>query len=162
MYSFYPDTREDCYLLLNVFLANVDPIVRIVHRQSLARRFDGFIRTHYSLDKTPVGSSYSNNIAFEPNLSDAFEPLAMSIFYAVINSMKETDVSTVLNTDKPRLLRRYQAGTEVYLKQHEFMTSRIFEVLQAFVIFLVRFCVGGRLAVHSYISRRQLNIEKMI
>ncbi|KAF7175306.1 hypothetical protein CNMCM7691_007346 [Aspergillus felis] len=136
VYSFYPDTREDCYLLLNIFLANVDPIVRVVHRPSLARRFDGFIRTHYSLDKTPVGSSYSNNMAFDPNQSDAFEPLAMSIFYATINSMKETDVSTVFNTDKSHLLRRYRAGTEAYLKQHEFMTSRIFEVLQAFVIFL--------------------------
>ncbi|KAF7167694.1 hypothetical protein CNMCM5623_000941 [Aspergillus felis] len=136
VYSFYPDTREDCYLLLNIFLANVDPIVRVVHRPSLARRFDGFIRTHYSLDKTPVGSSYSYNMAFDPNQSDAFEPLAMSIFYATINSMKETDVSTVFNTDKSHLLRRYRAGTEAYLKQHEFMTSRIFEVLQAFVIFL--------------------------
>ncbi|GFG12000.1 quinidine resistance protein 3 [Aspergillus udagawae] len=135
-YSFYPDTREDCYLLLNVFLANVDPIVRIVHRPSLARRFDGFIRTHYLIDKTPVGSSYSNNMAFNPNRSDAFEPLAMSIFYAAINSMKETDISTAFNTHKSHLLRRYRAGTELYLKQHEFMTSRIFEILQAFVIFL--------------------------
>lgn len=126
MYGFYPDTREDCYLLLNVFLANVDPIVRIVHRPSLARRFDGFIRTHYSLDKTPVGSSYSNNVSLDPNQSDSFEPLAMSIFYAAINSMKETDVSTVFNTNRSHLLRRYRAGTEVYLRQHEFMTSRIF------------------------------------
>jgi hypothetical protein len=30
--TFWPDTREDCYLLLNVFLANVDPIHRVVHR----------------------------------------------------------------------------------------------------------------------------------
>ncbi|GIK00423.1 hypothetical protein Aspvir_004448 [Aspergillus viridinutans] len=136
VYSFYPDTREDCYLLLNVFLANVDPIVRIVHRPSLARRFDGFIRTHYSLGETPVGGSYSNNMAFDPNQPDAFEPLAMSIFYAAINSMKDADVSAVFSTEKSHLLQRYRAGTEVYLKQHDFMTSRIFEVLQAFVIFL--------------------------
>ncbi|GFG16314.1 hypothetical protein IFM61392_09441 [Aspergillus lentulus] len=136
VYSFYPDTREDCYLLLNVFLANVDPIVRIVHRPSLARRFDGFIRTHYSLDKAQVDGSCSHYTAFDPHQSNAFEPLAMSIFYAAINSMKETDVSAVFNTDRSRLLQRYRAGTEVYLKQHHFMTSRIFEVLQAFIIFL--------------------------
>ncbi|GIJ85616.1 hypothetical protein Asppvi_004475 [Aspergillus pseudoviridinutans] len=135
VYCFYPDTRGDCYLLLNVFLANVDPVVRIVHRPSLARRFDGFIRTHYSLDKTPVGSS-CHYMTFDINQSDTFEPLAMSIFYAAINSMKETDVSAAFNTDKSRLLLRYRAGIEVYLKQHDFMTSRVFEVLQAFVIFL--------------------------
>ncbi|KAF4235828.1 hypothetical protein CNMCM8980_003197 [Aspergillus fumigatiaffinis] len=101
LYSFYPDTREDCYLLLNVFLANVDPIVRIVHRPSLARRFDGFIRTHYSLDKAQVDGSYSHYTAFDPHQSNAFDPLAMSIFYAAINSMQETDVSAVFNTEIP-------------------------------------------------------------
>lgn len=145
MYSLYPDTREDCYLLLNVFLANVDPIVRIVHRPSLARRFDGFIRTHYSMDKATVGSSYSNNMIFDPTQCDAFEPLAMSIFYAAVNSMQERDVSAVFNTDKSNLLQRYRAGTEVYLIRHEFMTSRTFEVLQAFVLFLGDSCIAGRL-----------------
>jgi hypothetical protein len=116
-----------------------------VHRPSLARRFDGFIRTHYSLDKAQVDGSYSHYTAFDPHQSNAFEPLAMSIFYAAINSMQETDVSAVFNTERSHLLQRYRAGTEVYLKQHHFMTSRIFEVLQAFVIFLVSSCIGGRL-----------------
>jgi hypothetical protein len=39
----------------------------------LARRFDGFIRIHYSLNKTPVGSSYSDNMTFDPDQSDAFD-----------------------------------------------------------------------------------------
>lgn len=70
---------------------------------------------------------------------DSFEPLAMSIFYAAVNSMKDTDVATMFDTDKSYLLNRYRTGTEVHLKRQKFMTSRIFAVLQAFVVFLVRF-----------------------
>lgn len=67
----------------------------------------------------------------------SFEPLAMSIFYAAVNSMKDTDVSAMFGTDKSYLLNRYRTGTEVHLKRQKFMASRIFEVLQAFVILLV-------------------------
>ena len=74
---------------------------------------------------------------FHLNYMDSFEPLAMSIFYATVNSMKDNDVATIFSTDKSYLLNRYRTGTEVYLKRQEFMTSRVFEVLQAFVIFLV-------------------------
>ncbi|KAJ6185711.1 hypothetical protein N7519_007012 [Penicillium mononematosum] len=136
--TFWPDTREDCYLLLNVFLENVDPIHRIVHRPSLARRFDAFVRTHYFLenDHTPIITESSSSMTSHPNNMDAFEPLAMSIFYAAVNSMKDTDVAIMFGTDKSYLLNRYRTGTEVHLKRQKFMTSRIFEVLQAFVVFL--------------------------
>ncbi|KAJ9482747.1 hypothetical protein VN97_g10674 [Penicillium thymicola] len=87
--TFWPDTREDCYLLLNFFLANVDPIHQIVHRPSLGRRFDIFVRTHYLLenDHIPIITGTSSNMSFHPNNMDPFEPLAMSIFYAAVNSM---------------------------------------------------------------------------
>ncbi|KAF4763127.1 hypothetical protein N7455_010887 [Penicillium solitum] len=136
--TFWPDTREDCYLLLNVFLANVDPIHRIVHRPSLARRFDAFIRTHYHLenDQPPVITGSSSSMVSHTKNMVSFEPLAMSIFYAAVNSMKDTDVSAMFGTDKSYLLNRYRTGTEVHLKRQKFMASRIFEVLQAFVILL--------------------------
>ncbi|KAJ5534348.1 hypothetical protein N7527_000602 [Penicillium freii] len=136
--TFWPDTREDCYLLLNVFLANFDPIHRIVHRPSLTRRFDAFVRTNYHLDNNPppVIAGSSSSMISHPKNTVSFEPLAMSIFYAAVNSMKDTDVSTMFGTDKSYLLNRYRTGTEVHLKRHKFMTSRIFEVLQAFVILL--------------------------
>ncbi|KAJ5945399.1 hypothetical protein N7516_005567 [Penicillium verrucosum] len=136
--TFWPDTREDCYLLLNVFLANVDPIHRIVHRPSLGRRFDTFVRTHYLLenDHIPIMTGTSSNMIFHPNNMDPFEPLAMSIFYAAVNSMKDTDMVTAFGTNRSYLLNRYRTGTEVHLKRQKFMTSRSFEVLQAFVIFL--------------------------
>ncbi|GKZ36104.1 hypothetical protein AbraIFM66950_007011 [Aspergillus brasiliensis] len=137
--NLWPDTREDCYLLLNVFLANVDPIVRIIHRPSLARRFDVFVRSHYpdSRDDTPTqGGSSNSGTIYSTTKTDVFKPLAMSIFYAAVNSMKETDVSTKFGTDKTSLLDRYRMGTELLLKRQKFVTSRIFEVLQAFVILL--------------------------
>lgn len=73
---------------------------------------------------------------------DAFKPLAMSIFYAAVNSMKHTEIATMFGTDKSYLLNRYQTGTVVHLKRQKLTTSRIFEVLQAFVIFLVS--LGGK------------------
>ena len=73
---------------------------------------------------------------FHLNYMDSFEPLAMSIFYATVNSMKDNDVATIFSTDKSYLLNRYRTGTEVYLKRQKFMTSRAFEILQEYVIFL--------------------------
>ncbi|GLA17638.1 hypothetical protein AnigIFM62618_004786 [Aspergillus niger] len=137
--NFWPDTREDCYLLLNVYLANVDPIVRIIHRPSLARRFDAFVRSQYpdSRDYTPTQGRDSNGgTSCGPTKIDAFQPLVMSIFYAAVNSIKDTDVATMFGMDKVSLLNRYRMGTEMLLKRQKFMTSRIFEVLQAFVILL--------------------------
>ncbi|GLB04723.1 hypothetical protein AtubIFM57258_010742 [Aspergillus tubingensis] len=137
--SFWPDTREDCYLLLNRFLANVDPIVRIIHRPSLSRRFDAFVHFQYadSREDTPTGGGSRNSGTIpSPAKKDAFKPLAMSIFYAAVNSMKDADVLNMFGMSKVSLLKRYRTGTEVLLKRQKFMTSRIFEVLQAFVILL--------------------------
>lgn len=128
-------------MLLNVYLANVDPIVRIIHRPSLARRFDAFVRSQYSDSReyTPTQGGGSNSgTSPSPTRTDAFKPLAMSIFYAAVNSIKDTDVATMFGMDKACLLNRYRMGTEMLLKRQKFMTSRIFEVLQALVILLVR------------------------
>ncbi|KAJ5520484.1 hypothetical protein N7463_000937 [Penicillium fimorum] len=43
---------------------------------------------------------------------------------------------SMFDRDKSSLMNRYRTGTEVHLKRQKFMTSRNFEVLQAFVIFL--------------------------
>ena len=124
-----------------MFLANVDPIVRIIHRPSLSRRFDAFVRFQYadSREDTPTGGGSRNSGTIpSPAKKDAFKPLAMSIFYAAVNSMKDADVLNMFGMSKVSLLKRYRTGTEVLLKRQKFMTSRIFEVLQAFVILLVR------------------------
>jgi hypothetical protein len=95
---------------------------------------------------------------------DAFEPLVMSIFYAAVNSMKDTDMAAMFGTDKTYLLNRYRTGTEVYLKRQKFMTSRSFEVLQAFVIFLVSFREQNKIIsieLNNF-TRRPRNIGKMI
>lgn len=86
----------------------------------------------------------SSNMIFHPNNMDLFEPLAMSIFYAAVNSMKDTDLVNAFGTNRSHLLNRYRTGTEVHLKRQKFMTSRSFEVLQAFVIFLVSLRERGR------------------
>lgn len=128
--SLYPDTREDCYLLLNTFIANVDPMIRLIHRPSLTRKFDMFVETRY-----PLGVGSSSTVR---NEMDSFEPLVMSIFLAAVNSMKEQDVSNIFATEKSQLLARFRKGTEIYLRRQQFLTSRAIEVLQAFVILLAR------------------------
>ncbi|OJJ45143.1 hypothetical protein ASPZODRAFT_70406 [Penicilliopsis zonata CBS 506.65] len=127
--AFLPATREDCYLLLNLFLANVDPMVRIIHRPSLTRRFDVFVGCHYSTSPAPAASA-----------GTPFDALAMAVFLAAINSIKEADVVSVFSTSKAQLMHRYQAGTEFHLSQHHFLTTRSFEVLQALVIFITAKC----------------------
>ncbi|EHA18392.1 hypothetical protein ASPNIDRAFT_132624, partial [Aspergillus niger ATCC 1015] len=87
---------------------------------------------------SPAKASFNSNggTSCGPTKIDAFQPLVMSIFYAAVNSIKDTDVATMFGMDKVSLLNRYRMGTEMLLKRQKFMTSRIFEVLQAFVILL--------------------------
>ncbi|OJD38849.1 c6 transcription [Diplodia corticola] len=135
---FMPDTQEECFELFAIFIQNVDPVSRLVHKPSLGRRFAAFTRRWQNL--TPSSASARSSDNFEDHWNEEqlqnFEPLAYAIFYSALNSLKAEVVQTRFRKDKLSLLRRYQQGLEFSLQQADFLTTSSIEVLQAFIIYL--------------------------
>ena len=129
-----PFTPEHCFFLLDIYFLNVDPVSRLLHKPSLQRRFSEY-----------VGISYLSHTQEEPRSSptsdsslNIFEPLAFAIFYASVNSMASEAVLSKFGAEKRDLLARFQHGVELGLGREKFLTTSSIEVLQAFVLFLVR------------------------
>lgn len=147
-----PNTPEECFELFGIFIQNVDPVSRLVHKPSLSRRFSYFIRRWANMSPASgredrlVGSKHQTRDSNSRHyLSDAwteeqihhFEPLAFAIFYSAINSLRPEAVTNRFRKDKQNLMMRYHQGLELSLQQVDFLTTSSLEVLQAFVLQLV-------------------------
>ncbi|KZF25226.1 hypothetical protein L228DRAFT_236348 [Xylona heveae TC161] len=135
-----PNSREDCYLLLGIFLANVDPMLRLIHKPTFTRKFDAFVK---GLSRQPRRSSHGHTPDDRgKGLTgcDPFEPLVLAVFFAAVNSMKTQEVFEKFSIEKGVLLEKFKQGTELALKREKLLTTRSIEVLQAFVILLTSQC----------------------
>jgi hypothetical protein len=64
--------------------------------------------------------------------------LALAIFYSAINSLSAENVMMRFAAEKEALLAQFQRGVELGLGREDFLTTPSIEVLQAFVLLLVR------------------------
>lgn len=128
--SWLPNSADDCFFLLNIFYSHVDPIMRLVHKPSLARRFTQYVNQVYGPGRD------SSESAPDPTMH-TFEPLALAIFYSAINSLSPDSISQRFDTEKPALLTQFQTAIELGLGREGFLTTSSIEVLQAFVLLLV-------------------------
>jgi hypothetical protein len=127
--SLFPDSREDCYLLLGTFLTNVDPMLRLLHKGTIIRKFDQFVTKSFS-SKSSGGESPDSK-------HDSFNSLAMAIFFSAVNSMTSVEVIRNFQISKSDMLERFKRGTELCLERDDFLSSDSIETLQAFVVLLV-------------------------
>jgi hypothetical protein len=96
--------------LLDVYFANVDPMVRITHRSTVVRKFASYNReTH---------------------------PIAFAIYFSAINSLPPNVVKGKFNETKESLLDRFQLGVEISLARENYLTSSSLEIFQGFVLWL--------------------------
>ncbi|KAH7087329.1 hypothetical protein FB567DRAFT_343632 [Paraphoma chrysanthemicola] len=105
-----PHSQEFRDTLLDVYFANVDPMVRITHQPTVLRRF----------------SSYN----------DETHPIAFAIYFSAINSLPPKVVQGKFNETKESLLDRYQLGIEISLARENYLTSSNLEIFQGFVLWL--------------------------
>jgi hypothetical protein len=117
----YP-TRSQVFTFCEVFLANVDPVLKILHAPSLRR---------YVLE-----GSERLDCSTGPKGLDA---LKFAIYYAAITSLTAGECSQQIGEDKAVLLRRYRTGIEVALVKADFVNTEEMSTLQALVIFLICF-----------------------
>lgn len=105
-----PETPEQRELLLDMYLSNVDPVVRVTHRPTLVRKL--------------------------PTYVDEVHPLAFSIFYSAINSLPPAVVESKFGETRDDLMAKYELGLEIGLARANYLTNPSLELFQAFIIWL--------------------------
>lgn len=103
-----------------VYLAQVDPIIKILHRPSIERwLIHGEQYLHYT------GRHAST------------EALSAAICYAAVSSLTEQQSQAMLQTDKAQLVDSLCKACEATLYRAGLTSTRDITVLQAFVLYLV-------------------------
>ncbi|KAF2131234.1 putative C6 transcription factor [Dothidotthia symphoricarpi CBS 119687] len=129
-----PGSAEECFSLLEIFISNVDPVTRLVHKPSLKDRFTHYINHVFRL------CIYDDHDGSDANISatkfPTFEPLVFAILHSAINSLSPESVLATYNADRDSLLAQFQRGVELGLGRENFVTTSSIEVLQAFVLLL--------------------------
>ena len=106
--------------MCNIYLVNVDPINRILHKPTL-RKFITGAKDH--LDTMPGGSK--------------MQALMFAMYFAAITSITPEECLASFGEQKNQLLARYRFGTEQALVQADILNSMEMVTLQALVIYLV-------------------------
>ncbi|KAF1933652.1 uncharacterized protein M421DRAFT_97736 [Didymella exigua CBS 183.55] len=105
-----PGTQEKRDTLLDVYFANIDPMIRITHKQTVMRRFSTYMReTH---------------------------PLAFAICFSAIISLPPNVVQSRFGDTKEELMDRFQLGIEISLARENYLTTSSLEIFQGFVLWL--------------------------
>ena len=105
-----PTTQEHRDFLLEVYFANVDPMVRVTHTPTVNRKI------------------YSYNLEAHP--------MAYAIYFAAVNSLSPKAIVDKFGENKKDLLNRFQLGIEISLARENYLTTSDLEVFQGFVLWL--------------------------
>lgn len=106
--------------LCEVYLRQVDPIIKILHRPSLSRWMiadERYLRY--------------------PEVHPTIHALEIAVCYAAVNSMSEVQCRTLLATTRSTALTDCREACEHAIGRTDLLTTRDITVLQAFVLYLV-------------------------
>jgi len=109
-----------CNRLCQVYLRQVDPIIKILHRPSLGR---------FLLD----GNSY---LGYEEG-HFSVEALVSAVCYSAIGSMTEAQCQSMFHASKSNVGADYRVACERAVERAGLITTNDITVLQAFVLYLV-------------------------
>lgn len=115
--SLHPQPTQ-IFLLWQVFLDNVNPIVKILHVPTA--------------QKAVLGAMADLN-----HVSRAMEALLFGVYTIAVTSMDDGECQNMLQESKASALRRFRAGSQQALRAASILKTSDIMVLQAFVIFLV-------------------------
>lgn len=105
-----PESQEHRDALLDVYFANVDPMIRITHKPTLLRKLPTYIKDS--------------------------QPMAFAVYYSAVNSLPSIVVENRFGENKDELLGRLELGVEISLARENYLTTSSLEVFQAFIIWL--------------------------
>ena len=115
-----PRDRDAASKLCQIYLQNVDPIIKILHRPSLSKCM-------------LEGSPYPG--ASQDDHSD--QALECAVCYAAANTMSEAQCQEAFKSSKASVVTMYRKMCEGAIERTGLLTTRNMIVLQAFVLYLV-------------------------
>lgn len=107
--------------LVDIYLYRIDQIIKVTHTPSLC----------VSLLTTDTTES----------MNPVQEALRFAVFFAAVNSLNEQECLQHFNASKNSLSSRFELATEVLLSRAGLLTTTNLTVLQAFLIYLVRWVI---------------------
>ena len=113
-------TSHQLYTFCDVYLKNVDPVLKVLHAPSLRR---------YLQEGAPV-------LDCSPG-ARGLEALRFAICYAATLSMTDGECRRQIGEDREVLMAKYRAGTESALAKADFVNTVEMSTLQAMAIYLV-------------------------
>ncbi|KAG6069302.1 hypothetical protein E4U32_000016 [Claviceps aff. humidiphila group G2b] len=106
--------------LCGVYLRNVDPVIKILHRPSLSKwLMDGKKYLGYPEDHSSV------------------QALKSAVCYAAANTLSEAQCQAMCHTSKSTIVSTYRRQCEVALERAGLLSTRCRIILQSFVLYLV-------------------------
>lgn len=129
---FLPESIHDCYRLLEYYFTNVDPVLKLLHRPTITRRYAQYLQRRMPAQNYATSTGMMDDAALKN-----FEPLAFMVFYAAVNSLQPSETVSEFRVEKDPLLQKYRQGLELALERADFLTTSSIEVLQAFMMLLV-------------------------
>jgi hypothetical protein len=116
-----PRDRLAASKLCQVYLQNVDPIIKILHRPSLSKWMLEGATTY-------LGSSEDDY---------AVRALESAVFYTATNTMTESQCHSAFQKSKSSLMAMRRKMCEDAIENAGLLTTRDITVLQAFILYLV-------------------------
>ena len=105
-------------LIWRLFKENVDPLVRMLHKDSFEPQLKEAVQ---NLDQ----------------VAKPMEALMFAIYYAVVISLSVEECRTLLNEDKDTALKKFRFAIEQALARAGFLNTQDLLTMQAFILFLV-------------------------
>ncbi|KAJ5550109.1 Transcription factor [Penicillium sp. DV-2018c] len=116
-YNLPPNIR---HRLCDVFVHNVDPLFKVLHRPSL----QAFLK-----DDKPY-------LDYEQD-HKAPATLASAVYFCAVCTLDEAECQSIFNADKKTIVAEFQKETELALSRADFVTTNDLTVLQAYIISLL-------------------------
>lgn len=117
-----PNSRQ-VYTFCDMYMANVDPISKVLHGPSLRKYLQ---ENAAELDSSPGRGG--------------LEALRFAIYYAAVTSIEDGECRHRIGEYRAVLLARYRVGIESALAKADFINTVELSTLQALVIYLVGTC----------------------
>lgn len=114
----YRPAPSQLWIIMEVFKENVDPVVKVFHRQTLVMM---------------IASAERETGEIDVNV----EAVMFSICYSAITSLDDRQCQSYFGNGKDELLNRYRYGLEQALGRAGLLTTTSFTLLQGLVMFLL-------------------------
>lgn len=109
---------ENIYKLWGVYLDNINPMTKIIHRPSLEKQL---VKASQDLENIPRG----------------LECLMFAIYTCAVGSMEEDDCEKMFGESRKTLFSRYRTGCRRALAKAKFLGTGDLMVCQSFVLYVV-------------------------